>query len=100
LAALQLDHIVAKDIFGVIGHVARGAQVAFGSIIGPLTEIITLHGLRDEEMQVGIALAMGMRYHVYRDTVDGDVDIGAMVGVETPQEDLFGLTASLMLRYE
>ena len=100
LTALQLDHIFPKHIFGIIGYIARRAKIALGRIIGSLAEVITLHRLGDEEMQVGIALAMGMRYHVYRDTINGNIDIGAMIGVETAEEDLLCFAAALVLRNE
>ena len=51
-------------------------------------------------MQVSIALAVRMRHHIDGHAVDGDIYIGAMVGVESPEKDLFCFTAPLMLRDE
>ena len=53
--------------------------------------------VRNQEIQVGEALAMAVRGHVDRHPVDGDSEVGAGVEVEAAQEILVGLTVARML---
>ena len=41
--------------------------------------------LRDDEIEIGIALAMPVRAHVDRHVLERDVDIGAVIEVEAAQ---------------
>jgi hypothetical protein len=54
-------------------------------------------GLGDEEVQIGVALAVGVRAEVDRHAVDEQRDVGTMVGVEAAQEVLLGLAAAGVL---
>ena len=56
-----------------------------------------LDRLRDEEVQVGVSLPVGVAPQVHGQPVDEQRDIGAVVGVEAPQEVLLGLSSSLVL---
>lgn len=52
----------------------------------------------NEEVDVGIALAMAMGAHVGGHAVDGDGDVAAVVEVEAAQEVLVGFSLAGMLR--
>jgi hypothetical protein len=52
----------------------------------------------NEEIDVGIALAVTMRGHVDRHAVDRDGEIGAVVEVEAAQEILVGFALAAVLR--
>ncbi len=53
---------------------------------------------RDEEIQVGIPLTVGVSAHVDRHVVDRDCEISAVVEIEAAQEILVGLAVAAVLR--
>ena len=48
-------------------------------------------------MEIGVSLAVGMADHVYRDAVNEDREVGAVVRIETAKQDLVGFAAAMML---
>ena len=54
-------------------------------------------GFRDQPVEIGVSLTMGMADHVYRDAVNEDREVGAVVRIETAKEDLIGFAAAMML---
>src|SRR5688500_10248900 len=50
-----------------------------------------------EKVKVSIALPMGMRYHVYRHSIHGNVYIRSMIYIKATQENLFRFTSAGML---
>ena len=79
-----------------IGPACRG-KIALVGVVGPFLEIDPLDQFRDHEVQIGIALPVGVRNHVDGHTIQGKPDIGAVVEIETPQKQLFGLATSRVL---
>ncbi len=81
------------DISGV-------CEVAFGHVVWAFVEVYFFYDLRHQEVQVGIALAVGMADHVDWHAVDGNVDVGAVVKVEAAQKQLFGFASAGVLGYK
>ena len=54
--------------------------------------------LGDQEVDVGVALAVGVRRHVDRHAVHVGREVGAVVEVEAAQEVLVGLAVAAVLR--
>lgn len=69
---------------------AAGAGVISG-------RLASVDDLRCYKVQVGISLAMRMRYHINRHAVHAQGDVCAMVGVETPKKDLLGFSTACVL---
>lgn len=82
--------------FGIAGD----GEIAFFSVIHPFFINCIRDGFGDDEMAVGVTLAVGMGDHVDRQAVDGEIDIGAMVVVEAAEEYLFCLSPTLVLTDE
>ena len=64
---------------------------------GSRSRVEALDGLGDQEMEIGVALAVGVATEIDGEPVDEEGDVGAVVGVEAAQEVLFRLATSLML---
>jgi hypothetical protein len=78
-------------------HAARRREVAEKREVRTLPELKALEGLRDHEVEVGVALAVRMADQVHGQPVDGDGEVGAVVGVEATDQILRCLAAALML---
>ncbi len=92
-AHLRFLEAVARD--QVDG--ARRVEVAVLDEVRPLGDVDARDRLGDEEMEIGVALAVRVRRHVHRNPVQVHAHVGAVVRVEPAQEDLVGLSAALML---
>jgi hypothetical protein len=86
-------HEVAEDEV----HRAGGGEVTVLDEVRALEAIESLHGLGDQKMEIGIALAVGVAAQVDRQSVDEEGDVGAVVGVEAAEKVLLGLPAALVL---
>ena len=94
-----------RDREGVLGHKfpcpevhhARRVEVPIFGEVRPLQNIDHLHRFRDHEVEVRIALAMGVAPQVHGQPVDEQRQIGAVVGVEASDQILLGLAAPLVL---
>ena len=84
------------DIAQVYGR-HRG-KVAFLREIGPLGVGDAGGQLGDEEVQVGIALAVRVRAHVDRHAIDKGRQIGAVIEIDAAQEVLIGFPLSAVDR--
>jgi len=98
LAALSLDDGRRQHIEVVEVERARRREVAAVGVVRPLAEGDVLNQLRDQEVQVGVALAVAVARQIERDVVEAGREIGAVVEVEAAQEVLVGLTAAAVLR--
>ena len=72
-------------------------EIALLGKIRPLAEGDPVDQLGDQEIEIGVALAVGMGSHVDRHAADVGREIGAVVEVEAAQEILVGLTVAGML---
>lgn len=97
LVVLQRNLAVVQLFFCLEIDVSGGSEVPPGSVIGAFTEVDGFDGFRDEEMEVGVALTVGVGNHVDRQAVDRNANVCSVVDIETAQEDLFGFTASGVL---
>jgi hypothetical protein len=88
-----LGHHVERDEVDGAGR----REVAELDEVRPLVHVHLLERLRDQEVQVRIALAVGMRAEVHGQPVDEERDVRAVVGVEPAQEILLGFPAALVL---
>src|SRR5262245_35943032 len=59
-----------------------------------------LHELRDQEVDVCVALAVAVGAHVDRHAVDRDGEIGAVVEIKATQEILVGLALARVLGHD
>ncbi len=55
---------------------------------------------RNQEIDVGITLAMAMRGHVDRHAVDGDGEVRTVIKIEAAQEILIGFAFAGMLGHD
>ena len=90
------------DVFGELVEVidldgAGGAEVAHIGVVRTLADIHRLNQLRDQKVDIGVALPVAMSRHVDGHAIDPDRKIGAVVKIEAAQEILVGLTLSGML---
>ena len=76
---------------------ARRVEVPLVGEVGALRHLQTFDDLGNQEVQVGVALPVGMADEVDGYAVDGERNVGAVVGVETAQEQLVGFASALML---
>jgi hypothetical protein len=79
---------------------ARGGEVTIFDEVGALEGVHLLDRLGDQEVQVGVALAVGVRAQVHRHAVHEERDVGAVIGVEPPQHVLLGLAPALVLAHD
>ena len=56
--------------------------------------------LRDEKVQVRVSLSVRVRRQVHGDAVEVDAHVGAVVRIESAQEELIGFAAALVLRQQ
>lgn len=73
---------------------ARRGKISILGQIRSLVHINPFNRLRNDEVQVGIALAMRMRAQVNRHAVGKKRDIGAVIRVEPAQKILIGLACA------
>ena len=76
---------------------AGGAEVAHIGVVRTLADIHRLNQLRDQKVDIGVALPVAMGRHVDGHAVDPDREIGAVVKVEAAQEILVGLALAGVL---
>src|SRR5690606_27820388 len=80
----------------VIGR-ARHGEGALPEGEGALRHLDRADRLGDEEVQIQIALTVDVRPLVERNPVHGDLEIGAMAGVEAAQKELVSLPLAPVL---
>ena len=76
---------------------ARRAEIAHIGVIWSFLVSDLLHQFGDQEIQVGIALAVRVAGHVDGNVVHAHRQVGAVVEIEAAQEILVGLSAAGML---
>gem|GEM_PF-4796407 len=81
---------------GERGHAGR-REVAFARRVRTLAVVEAADQLRDQEVQVGPALAVGVAALVDRHAVDPGREVGAVVEVEAAQVELVGLAFAAVL---
>ena len=67
-------------------------------VVGTLLVVDALHELGNQEVQIGVALPMPVARKVDRHAVDRGGEIGAVIEIETAQEELVGLPIPAVLR--
>ena len=88
-----------RGVLQADGKRAGVAEIADVGEEGALADVERIDGLRHEEVQVGIALAVGVGAQVDRHVVDGDRNVGAVIEIEAAQEILVGLAFAAVLRH-
>ncbi len=78
-------------------HRPHRGKVAFVGEIRSLADVDRADQFGDQEIQVGISLAVGVGAHIDRHAVDRDGEIGAVIEIETAQEILVGLAVPAVL---
>jgi hypothetical protein len=74
-----------------------GGEVAVLGVIRAFSVIKLLNQLRNKEIKIGVAFAVGMDGKVYWDSIEVRRKVGPMIEVEASQEILVRFTASGML---
>jgi hypothetical protein len=92
LGEILFQRIVGDEVDG-----ACGGEVAELDDVGPLEHFDPRHRLRDEEVEIGVALAMRVRAEIHGEAIDGERDVRAVVRVESAEQVLLGLAAPLVL---
>ena len=77
---------------------ADRGEVAFVGEVGALAHVHRADQFGDQEIEIGIALAVRVRAHVDRHVVDVDREIGAVVEIVAAQEILVGFALAGVLR--
>ena len=93
----QLNDVLRQPVEIVDVDRAGGGEIALVRIVRALADIDRADQLREQEVDVGIALAVAMCRHVDRHAVDGDGEIGAVIEIEAAQEILVGFAFAGML---
>ena len=88
--------LVQAGAVGDVGRAGRGEVAAFGEVRA-LAVVDALHQLGHQEIQVGVALAVGVRGHVHRHAAHAGGEVGAVVKVEAAQKVLVGLAVTRVL---
>ena len=79
---------------------AGGREIAFLRVVGALAVVNVVHELVDQEVDVRVALAVGVRRHVDRHAVHVGREVGAVVEVEAAQEVLVRLAVTAVLGHD
>jgi hypothetical protein len=96
--ARQVQKPVVQSILVLDACRAHGREVAVLGEIRPLAVLDLVDQLGNEEIQVGVALAMRVGRHVDRQALHPGGEVGAVVEVVAAQEVLVGLAVAGMLR--
>jgi hypothetical protein len=88
--AIELGRVV--DVGG-----PRGGEIAEVGVVRALGILNAGHQLRDEEVQVRVALAVGVRHHVYWRPRHRHGEVAAVIEVEAAQEVLVRLPLTAVL---
>ncbi len=89
-AERELGDLLGQAVEEVHVHRADRGEIALVGEIGPLADVDRADQLGDQEVEIGIALAVAVRAHVDGHVVDGDREIGAVVEIVAAQEILVG----------
>ena len=76
---------------------AGGGKVPLLGIVRTLRVLDARHQFRNQEVDVGVALAVRVRRHVHRSAGDGHGEVAAMIEIEPAQEILIGFSLSAVL---
>ena len=79
-----------------VGGADRG-EVPFVRVVGALAVLDAAEQLGDDEVEIGVPLAVGVRRHVDRHVVDGRREVGAVVEVDATQVVLVRLALAAVL---
>ena len=69
---------------------AGRGKIALIGEVRPLADVDRLHQLRNQKIDIGIALAMTVGRHVDRHAVDGNREVRAVVEIEAAEKILVG----------
>ena len=83
LPAFYFSKIAVEYFPGFKIHPTCRHKVAFVRVVRAFFKINRFHQFRNDEMQVGVTLSVGVRNHIDRHTVNGQPDIRAVVNVKT-----------------
>ena len=97
-AAVDADERAIEEVARPHLHGRGSREVAELGKVRALVEVDALHRLGDEEVQVGVALAVRVADQVHGHPVDRQRDVRAVIGVEASDQILVGLSAAGMLR--
>ncbi len=100
VADLNADLTVTDAVLGLEANVAGGIEVTLICVVRTFAEVDTLNRFRDNEVEVGVALAVGVAGHVDGHSVYAQCYVGTVVDIKAAQENLFGLTATGVLADE
>ena len=89
-----VDPIAGDEIDG-----ARIREIAQVCEIRSFAQGEPLHGFRDQEVEVGISLAMAVSRQVHRQAIDRHGEVRAVIRIEAAYEVLRRLAAALVLRH-
>jgi len=78
---------------------ASGGKITHIRIVRPFPEGHIVHELRNDPIEVHIALAVGVRGQINGDAIDTRGKVGAMVEIKATQEILIGFPAATVLRH-
>src|SRR5579885_1356985 len=97
-AAFGEDEVFLELVLGDEVDRAGVLEVAELDEVRALVEVDRVEGLGDEDVRVGVALAVGVGRQVHGTAVEEHREVGAVIGVEAAHEVLRGLAPALMLR--
>src|SRR5262249_10227868 len=96
-AAGRLGIVFLDDVAQHEVHRSGGGEVSELDEVRALEAVEAVDGFGDQEVQIGVSLAVRVAAQVDRQPVDEEGDVGAVVGVETAEEVLLCLAATLVL---
>ena len=98
LSHAELDEAIGQGVEEVKICCASGRKVTHIRVIGSFAERHIVDELRNDKIQVHIALAMAVCGEIHWHTIDARRKIGAMVQVKAAQEILIGFACAAVLR--
>ncbi len=98
LADAGFEHSLREPLIRRQVRAARGREIRHLGVVRALAVLEPLDELRDQEVQVGVALAVRVRRQVHGHAVDPGCEVRAVVEVEAAQEHLVRLARAAVLR--
>ena len=79
---------------------AHGREIPLVCVVRPFAILNIGHELGDDEVDVGVPLAMGVGRHVDRHVIDGGGEVGAVIEIDSSQVVLVRLAFAAVLADE
>ena len=94
ISSCGLHDGVGNRLTGDIIGGAGGCKITIFHMVGSFFHDNFLNGFGDNEIDIPVSLPVSVAAHINRHTIHVKGQVGAMIGVKTPQEKLVGLSCA------